>query len=345
MKKERSFRPPQAVLETIVKNEDGSVAASILGRAVPLSDLRKMHAFLRAENAVQKADLWGAYGGNAGLMWAHRVLRQEGIIKGSDHGDVFIPEVVDMQLGPNIIAGYANEDIDTMVEKFQEAGIPASLIPDGDNTFAFFAGDATQEYSLTNGVPELPDITLDKVVVVDESRSKLSSIFKAAKSNVTGVQCKRLESPQMPVDASWESAFLLKSLDFEDQAVKILKVDDELGLVLGWAIICTIDGVEYFDKQGDHIPDNSMLEASADFMLNSRVAKEMHVGDEKGTVVFAWPMTEEIAKSFGIEVQQTGLMIAMKPDNPEMLEKFRDGTYNGFSIGGHRIPGHTEEVD
>lgn len=117
----------------------------------------------------------------------------------------------------------------------------------------------------------------------------------------------------------------------------IAKVDEELGLVFGWAIVSKVEGEDYFDTQGDHIPENAMLKASAEFMQNSRMAKEMHVGEGKGSVVFAFPMTEDIAKAMGMETKQTGLMIAMKPDDAEMVKKFKDGTYTGFSIGGKRI--------
>ena len=119
----------------------------------------------------------------------------------------------------------------------------------------------------------------------------------------------------------------------------ICKVNDELGLVFGWAIICKQNGEEYFDTQGDHIPEDAMLDAATDFMLNSRVAKDMHRpdGELPGSVVFTFPMTAEVAKSFGIETDKTGLMIAMKPDSEEILNKFRTGEYTGFSIGGSRI--------
>ena len=145
----------------------------------------------------------------------------------------------------------------------------------------------------------------------------------------------------------WASRILKSQEDGEASSEftiggEILKVDEELGLVMGWAIISTEGGEDYFDKQGDHIPDESMLNASVDFMKNSRVAKEMHVGEEKGTVVFAWPMTAEIAKVFDIETNKTGLMIAMLPEDG-VLEKFKSGEYTGFSIGGSRI--EDEEVD
>jgi hypothetical protein len=118
---------------------------------------------------------------------------------------------------------------------------------------------------------------------------------------------------------------------------EVLKVDESLGLVLGWAIVCKKDGKDYFDLQDDHIPEDAMLKASADFMDGARVAKEMHQGDAKGTVLFAFPLTEDIAKAFGLETKTTGLMIAVKPHDKETLEKFRNKEYTGFSIGGYRI--------
>lgn len=125
----------------------------------------------------------------------------------------------------------------------------------------------------------------------------------------------------------------------------ICKVDTGLGLVFGWAIVCKKDGDDYFDVQGDHIPEDAMLDAATDFMLNSRMAKDMHKqdGELPGSVLFAFPMTTDVAKSFGIETNQTGLMIAMKPDDPEILRKFQVGERTGFSIGGQRIV--NEDVD
>ncbi len=128
-------------------------------------------------------------------------------------------------------------------------------------------------------------------------------------------------------------------------SVDVVKVDETLGLVMGFAIVCTEEGEPYFDVQGDHIPEDSMLKAALDFMENSRTAKEMHSGDSKGTVVFAWPMTSDVAKAFGITMNRTGLMVALRPSDDAMLKKFRDGTYTGFSIGGKRILDEEVEDD
>jgi hypothetical protein len=116
---------------------------------------------------------------------------------------------------------------------------------------------------------------------------------------------------------------------------QLAKVDSELGLVFGFAIVSTLDGQPYFDLHDDHIPEDTMLKAAADFMEHSRVAKDMHAkGDSiDGKVVFAFPLTSEIAKALEIETKTTGLLVALKP-SPEVLEKFKDGTYTGFSIGG-----------
>ena len=101
----------------------------------------------------------------------------------------------------------------------------------------------------------------------------------------------------------------------------VFKVDEGLGLVFGWAIVCKEAGTDYFDVQGDHIPEDAMLKAAADFMADHRVAKEMHAGDQVGKYVFAWPMTAEIAKAMGIQTEKTGLMVAAK-FSPGVLAKF-----------------------
>jgi hypothetical protein len=126
----------------------------------------------------------------------------------------------------------------------------------------------------------------------------------------------------------------------------VAKVDDSLGLVMGWAVVCTENGQPYYDltktydeagaevTAGDHIPEEAMLEMASEFMADSRVAKEMHQGDAKGTVVHSFPLTKDIADAFGILTDRTGWMVAVKFDDQNVMAKFKDGTYTGFSIGG-----------
>jgi hypothetical protein len=133
---------------------------------------------------------------------------------------------------------------------------------------------------------------------------------------------------------------------FETTA-QVCKVDSSLGLVFGFAIVCTKNGEPYFDTQDDNIPDDAMLKAATEFMQSERIQGHMHEHDadgnpiQDGNVVFAFPLTADVAKAMNIQCDTTGLMIAIKP-SPDVLEKYRDGSFTGFSIGGHRI--EDEEV-
>ena len=118
--------------------------------------------------------------------------------------------------------------------------------------------------------------------------------------------------------------------------LEVAKVDAALGLVFGYAIICKLaDGSDYYDLQDDHIPEDVMLKGACDFMESDRIMKDMHQGGPAGQIVFAFPMTTDIAKALGITVEKTGLLVAMKPANPAILGKFQSGEYTGFSIGGY----------
>lgn len=126
-----------------------------------------------------------------------------------------------------------------------------------------------------------------------------------------------------------------KDITEMSNAVKVAKVDESLGVVIGWAIVCKVNDADYYDSQGDHIPESVMTSAICKmFADGENVTKDMHSGSANGRIVFAFPMTGEIAKSLGIETSQTGLIVGMKPDDPALLEKYRTGEYTGFSIGG-----------
>lgn len=114
----------------------------------------------------------------------------------------------------------------------------------------------------------------------------------------------------------------------------VCKVDVGLGLVFGWGMICTEKGADHFDTQGDHIPEDVMVEATSDFMENARIAKDMHsAADAHGMIVHSFPLTKDIAQAMGITTEKTGWMVAMKPSS-EILAKYASGDYTGFSIGG-----------
>lgn len=133
--------------------------------------------------------------------------------------------------------------------------------------------------------------------------------------------------------------------DGVDLHVEVSKIDERLGIVFGYAIVCKNAGEEYYDVQGDHIPEDAMLRATAEFMTGRRVAKIMHAGDPAGQVVFGFPVTEDIAASLAMSVTKTGFIVGMRPDDQEVMQKFRDGELTGFSIGGRRIAETVVEED
>ena len=136
--------------------------------------------------------------------------------------------------------------------------------------------------------------------------------------------------------------------DARSDNFRVAKIDDSLGLVFGWAIVCKVGGEDYYDLNVDHagehagqrvpehIPEDTMLKAAGEFMHTARPGNEMHDGPDTGTFTFAFPLTTDIAKAMGITTEKTGLMVAYKP-TPAVLAKFKSGEYRGFSIEGRRI--------
>ena len=129
---------------------------------------------------------------------------------------------------------------------------------------------------------------------------------------------------------------------------RIVKIDESLDLVFGWAIVCKVNGEEYYDLNVDragehagervpeHIPEDAMLKGAFGLMEVGAPGNEMHAGPDAGHYPFVFPMTSDIAKAMGIETEKTGLMVAYKPP-AAVLAKFVDGTYTGFSIEGSRL--------
>lgn len=122
----------------------------------------------------------------------------------------------------------------------------------------------------------------------------------------------------------------------------VSKVDERLGYVFGWGIICKDGGEDYFDLQGHNIPEGILIPAIADFTVNSGILMEMHKGAPRGSAPFSFPLVSDIAAAMGISTQKTGWMVGVKPDE-EMLAKFVSGEFTGFSIGGVLID--AEEVE
>jgi len=136
---------------------------------------------------------------------------------------------------------------------------------------------------------------------------------------------------------------------------KAAGVNEELGLVFGFSIVCKVKGEDYYDlnieknakgeweRVPEHIPEQTMLKAAHDFAKGARPGNDMHDGPDTGQYAFLMPWTAEIAKAFGYDgvPPMTGLMVAYHAE-PAVLAKFKSGEYTGFSIEGSRLK--TEEI-
>lgn len=174
-----------------------------------------------------------------------------------------------------------------------------------------------------------------------------------------GADLSKITAPTFPLEFGPEAHAPINE-DWADEkglrkVVKAETISDELGIVFGWAIVCTEKGQPYYDLNIDHegefagqrvpehITEPAMLKAAAGFMATpDRPGNEMHAGPETGSYLFAWPLTADIAKAMGIACDKTGLMIGYKPE-PAVLAKFKSGEYTGFSIEGFR--GESKEHD
>jgi hypothetical protein len=114
----------------------------------------------------------------------------------------------------------------------------------------------------------------------------------------------------------------------------IVKADNDLGLVFGWASVSGVNGREFIDLQGDIVPQDEMLKASTEFMADARLARVMHQPGGIGEVLHSMPLTDQIKTAFNIRCPISGWMIAMKIHDPAVLEAVRAGRLSGFSIGG-----------
>ncbi len=118
---------------------------------------------------------------------------------------------------------------------------------------------------------------------------------------------------------------------------EVVKMDASRRLVFGFAVVSKIDGEDYYDRHGDHIPEDEVLNASLAFAKSAAPANVNHRGPDVGSHPFVFPLTTEIAKSLGIETSRTGLLIGQQVD-PETFAKFESGELRAFSIEGVAVP-------
>lgn len=337
---QKTVRPSQAVMEAAWPEADVDLVS---GNPVTLEDVFYVHE-------MTKRGL-PEYGGIETLRWSRRILRSTSLQKASTYGELLVPEFVDLHLGPYIYAELLPDGLDEAVTKMDE---PAVLLPVDEGTLVLTSspsGDGFIKHSDMKLV--LEDVDWGHAVALGPSENKLRLLQKSTAGAFVGMDMHCVD------DDMW---LLTASDDMPWTFTKVTEPENygELGLVFGWGAVNeeSEDEGAYFDVQGDHFTEYGLTKAAMEFMLKYRDLSDMHEADPtsplsdedgivpivKGKVVFCMPLTSDVKRAFDITCKKTGLLVAVKPDDPEVLEKFRDGRYTGFSVGGRRIPAYTEEV-
>ena len=376
MKNMRKLHVPQAVRtsaeqapsnHTVIGLPDMSKAEHL-----PLEKVSTMYAQLAAFRGHYRPDLekgppghdtYLAAGGTDGLRWARRELRQAGMLKALDEGDVSIPESLDFLFGPDVYAVASRLGVAKVADAFADASIPAAIAPTADGSLALFAANVSTH--LHKGMQVVHDVDVGKSWDVEESKFPDASWgdsvvvtepgTKAGTNGQSMFKCYAIPETFALAGITFDKTYLLRTGDQYTYEADVVKVDEEHGIVLGWGMVCKIKDKEYYDTQDDHITEPCMFGAAVDYMEKSRQMGDMHARTRdatgrvvpvvKGTTLFAMPLTTDVKKALGIECDITGLAIGVKPDDPAIVTKFRTGEYTGFSIGGKYIPEFIEEVD
>ena len=316
-----------------------------------------------------------AAGGPEGLQWARKELRQAGILKALDTGDIAVPEAIDFLFGPDLYAVTSKLSVAKVADVFAEAELPAAVVatPTGGSMAVFSAN--VSAYSKRGGSKHVPhlqlhvyDTEIKKSWVVEQCsvfgqnapdwKNGIvihDGITKAGSNGMSMFNSYSVPETFAIGDTTFDATYLLRTGDRFDYHTDVVKVDSEHGVVMGWAIVCKIRGEEYYDTQDDHLTEDCMFGAAVDYMEKSRNSSKMHVHTRNaagrrvpamdGQTLFALPLTEDVKKALNIECPYTGLAVGVKPSDEETLNKFKSGEYTGFSIGGHYIPEFIEEVD
>lgn len=117
----------------------------------------------------------------------------------------------------------------------------------------------------------------------------------------------------------------------------ILKYDDEQRMFYGWASVVTNKGELVVDRQGDAIDLKGLERAVNKFMLDVRVGKVMHEGEQKITFVHSFPVTDEICKALGLECEKQGWIVGGYVSDDATWQMVKSGKLPALSIGGRAI--------
>ena len=117
---------------------------------------------------------------------------------------------------------------------------------------------------------------------------------------------------------------------------RVAKVNEEQGLVFGWASVAEQDGRLVVDHEGDVIEPAELEKGAYRFVKDARIASDRHDPATLGVGVLVESMifTKEKQEILGIDVP-VGWWVGFQVDDPELRRSIRESEgHEAFSIGG-----------
>ncbi len=121
--------------------------------------------------------------------------------------------------------------------------------------------------------------------------------------------------------------------------MQIAKVDDEHQQIFGWASVCSVNGKDVIDKQGDIIPVAEIEKAAYEFVQFSRDMGDMHQRLGTGRMIESMVFNEDKAKC-GVTAKDEngdticGWWVGFHVVDPASWAAFKAGERPELSIGG-----------
>lgn len=133
-----------------------------------------------------------------------------------------------------------------------------------------------------------------------------------------------------------------KALDGVEWTTNIAKIDEEQQIVFGWASIIEENGEIVIDTQDDVIQPTELEKAAYNFVLDARIAGEMHKLIGVGRLIESMVFTKDKQEALGISLNKIGWWIGFKIDDSVTWAKVKTGELSALSIGG---AGVREEIE
>lgn len=319
---------PAARIEIV--DDDGEPTGEMVGHKI--ETLRKAQYANDIFTTEMEARARSMDLGLNGAVHVHEYDGQAVYMPGSSHGqylDAYRTEDEDYEESNDIRMEALRCVVREILEKAEYDGREVELnkpfrLPSGSSKkFGVYVKDGDKVKRVTFGSPDM-EIRRDDPEARANFRARHNCDTATDKTSARYWSCRLWE-------ADTTVSEMTNKADIEGQ---VLKTDDEQRMVFGWASVITEKGEPVVDRQGDVIEADTLVTAVNKFMEHVRVGKSMHNGDQIGVVIHSWPMTQEIAKSVGVQTDREGWLVGFKVYDDAVWKRVKSGELKAFSIGG-----------